>query len=54
MRNEVVQRPFQKGLIVLPSGDTTLRISPPLLIDEEQTDFAFDTLETIIASIEKG
>jgi 4-aminobutyrate aminotransferase len=54
IRNEVVQRAFQKGLIVLPSGDTTLRISPPLLIDEEQTDFAFGTLESIIVSIEKG
>jgi len=54
IRNQIVQLAFQKGLIVLPSGDTTLRISPPLLIDEEQTDFAFDTLESIITTIEKA
>ena len=54
IRNQIVQIAFQKGLIVLPSGDTTLRISPPLLIDEEQTDFAFDTLESIITTIEKA
>ncbi|HXZ18386.1 MAG TPA: acetyl ornithine aminotransferase family protein [Candidatus Acidoferrales bacterium] len=54
VRNQIVQMAFQKGLIVLPSGDTTLRISPPLLIDEEQTDFAFDTLESIIRGIEKA
>ncbi len=53
VRNQIVQQAFQRGLIVLPSGDTTLRISPPLLVDEEQTDFAFDTLESIITSIEK-
>ncbi len=54
VRDQIVQAAFQKGLIVLGAGQNSLRISPPLLIDEEQTDFAFDTLEAIIASIEKG
>ena len=53
MRNLIVQLAFQKGLIVLPSGDTTLRISPALLIDEEQTEFAFHTLEDCIREAEK-
>ena len=54
MRNEIVNRAFQKGLVVLGAGENTLRISPPLLIDQEQTDFAFDTLESIIATLEKN
>ena len=31
---------FHKGLLVLGAGENTLRLSPPLLIDEEQADFA--------------
>jgi len=53
LRNLIVQIAFQKGLLVLPSGDTTLRLSPPLLIDEEQTDFALRTLEDCIREAER-
>jgi len=52
LRNQIVQIAFHKGLVVLPSGDTTLRISPPLLIDEEQTEFALRTLEDCIREAE--
>ena len=44
---------FHKGLLVLGSGDTTLRLCPPLLIDEEQARFAVQTLDTCISEIEK-
>jgi 4-aminobutyrate aminotransferase len=44
---------FHKGLLVLGSGDTTLRLCPPLMIDEEQADFAVRTLDGIITEIEK-
>ena len=54
VRDQIVQLAFQKGLIVLPAGENTLRISPALLVDEEQTDFAFDTLEAIITTVEKA
>jgi 4-aminobutyrate aminotransferase len=48
LRNKIVQLAFQKGLLVLGSGETTIRFSPPLVIDEEQTDFAIRTLEECI------
>jgi hypothetical protein len=41
-------------LLVLGSGDTTLRLCPPLLIDEAQADFALDTLETCITELERS
>jgi 4-aminobutyrate aminotransferase len=44
---------FHKGLLVLGSGDTTLRLCPPLMIDEGQADFAVRTLDGIITEIEK-
>src|SRR5580658_5227534 len=53
LRNRIVQMAFHKGLLVLGSGDTTLRLCPPLMIDEEQADFAVRTLDGIITEIEK-
>jgi 4-aminobutyrate aminotransferase len=52
LRNQIVQLAFQKGLLLLGSGDTTLRICPPLVIDEEQAKFAVRTLDAIINEIE--
>jgi 4-aminobutyrate aminotransferase len=54
IRNRIVQTAFQKGLLVLGSGDTTLRLCPPLLIDEEQAEFALRTLDGIISEIEQS
>jgi 4-aminobutyrate aminotransferase len=52
IRNRIVQLAFQKGLLVLGSGDTTLRLCPPLMIDEEQADFAVKTLDASITEVE--
>jgi 4-aminobutyrate aminotransferase len=54
LRNKIVQMAFQKGLLVLGSGDTTLRICPPLMIDEEQAEFAVRTLDGIIGEVERS
>jgi len=54
LRNQIVQLAFQKGLLLLGSGDTTLRICPPLLIDEEQADFAVRTLDACITEAERA
>jgi 4-aminobutyrate aminotransferase len=54
LRNRIVQEAFLKGLLVLGSGDTTLRLCPPLLIDEAQVDFALKTLDGIISEVERG
>jgi 4-aminobutyrate aminotransferase len=54
LRGRIIQSAFQKGLLVLGSGDTTLRFCPPLLVDEEQADFAVRTVEECIREAEKG
>jgi 4-aminobutyrate aminotransferase len=54
LRNKLVQMAFHKGLLVLGSGDTTLRLCPPLLIDEAQADFALNTLDSCITELERG
>lgn len=54
LRNQIVENCFYKGLLVLGSGDTTLRLCPPLVIDEEQADFALNTLDRIITDVERS
>jgi 4-aminobutyrate aminotransferase len=53
LRNAIVDAAFRKGLLVLGAGENSLRLSPPLLIDEEQVDFALRTLEECIREAEK-
>jgi 4-aminobutyrate aminotransferase len=54
LRNRLIQAAFHRGLLVLGSGDTTLRFCPPLVIDEEQAEFAVRTLEECIREEEKN
>jgi 4-aminobutyrate aminotransferase len=54
LRDAIVNRAFHSGLLILGSGENTLRLCPPLVIDEEQADFAIRALEACIAEIEKS
>jgi 4-aminobutyrate aminotransferase len=54
LRDRIVQLAFNKGLLVLGAGENTLRLSPPLLIDEERADFAVRTLDACISEVEKA
>jgi 4-aminobutyrate aminotransferase len=53
LRDAVVSKAFHKGLLTLSAGENTIRMSPPLLIDEEQADFAIRTLEECFRETEK-
>ena len=52
LRGAIVDAAFHKGLLLLGAGENTIRLSPPLLIDEEQADFALRTLEGCIREAE--
>ena len=45
LRDAVVQRAFERGLLILGAGDNTIRLCPPLVISRDQCDFAMETLE---------
>jgi len=51
-REAIIDRAFEKGLLLLGAGENTIRIAPPLVIDEEQADFAARTLEECIREVE--
>src|ERR1700722_8850747 len=53
LRNTIVDLAFHKGLCILGAGENTIRLSPPLLIDEEQADFAVRILEECVSEAEK-
>ena len=53
LRSAIVDMAFHKGLLILGAGENSLRLSPPLIIDEEQADFAVRTLEECISEAEK-
>ncbi len=52
LRDKVVINAFHKGLLTLDSGENSIRISPPLVIDEEQADCALRILEESIRETE--
>jgi 4-aminobutyrate aminotransferase len=53
LRDAVINGAFHKGLLLLSAGENSIRMSPPLLIDEEQADCAVRTLEECFREAEK-
>ena len=54
LRDAVVDNAFHRGLLTLGSGENSIRISPPLIIDEEQADCAIRIMEESIREAEKA
>jgi 4-aminobutyrate aminotransferase len=50
LRNAVVMECFKRGLLVLGAGASTIRLSPPLVIDEEQADCASQIISEAITA----
>jgi 4-aminobutyrate aminotransferase len=44
---------FERGVLMLGCGETTIRLSPPLIITKEQADIALDVLEECIGIVDK-
>jgi 4-aminobutyrate aminotransferase len=48
LRNRLELMAFDRGVLVLEAGASSLRLSPPLILTKDQADFAIDTLEECI------
>jgi 4-aminobutyrate aminotransferase len=44
---------FRRGLIIQGAGTSTIRLSPPLVIDQEQCDFALKTLDEALGMVKR-
>jgi 4-aminobutyrate aminotransferase len=53
-RDRIVELAFERGILFLGCGPSTLRIAPPLIVSKEEADAAVDALEESIAIVSKG
>jgi 4-aminobutyrate aminotransferase len=53
LRNHLEALAFERGLMVLGCGETTLRLCPPLLINEYEATVALDILEESLSVVEE-
>jgi 4-aminobutyrate aminotransferase len=47
-RDMIVEKAFERGVLLLGCGPNTIRIAPPLIVSTEQADIALDVLEECI------
>jgi 4-aminobutyrate aminotransferase len=52
-RNRVETLAFERGLMLLGCGETSLRLAPPLIISKEEATVALDILEDALTVVEK-
>jgi 4-aminobutyrate aminotransferase len=53
LRNRVETLAFERGLMILGCGETSLRLSPPLVVSEQEASVALDILEDALSTAEK-
>ena len=51
-RDRIVQLAFERGILFLGCGPSTIRIAPPLVVTKDEADVAMDALEESIAVME--
>jgi 4-aminobutyrate aminotransferase len=52
LRDRIIYRAFTQGLLVLGAGENTIRLCPPLVIDEQQAEFAIRVIGESIREVE--
>jgi 4-aminobutyrate aminotransferase len=48
LRDRIVDLAFEKGLLILGCGETSLRLAPPLIVNRHEIEIALDILEDCI------
>ncbi len=51
-RDRIVEAAFERGILFLGCGPSTVRIAPPLVVTKDEADVAMDALEESIAVVE--
>ena len=52
LRNRVEEIAFEKGLIILGCGETSIRLCPPLIVSEDEAMVGLDILEDALTQVE--
>jgi 4-aminobutyrate aminotransferase len=53
LRNRVETLAFEKGLMILGCGETSIRLCPPLIVNEQEATVALDILEECLTQVEE-
>jgi 4-aminobutyrate aminotransferase len=53
-RDRIVEAAFERGVLFLGCGPSTIRIAPPLVVTKDEADVAMDVLEEAISMVEKS
>ena len=52
-RDRIVGLAFERGLLILGCGETSIRLAPPLIVNAEQAAIALDILEECVSKVEE-
>ena len=47
-RDRIVELAFERGLLILGCGETSIRLAPPLVVSREEAIVALDILEACV------
>jgi 4-aminobutyrate aminotransferase len=53
LRNRLETLAFERGLMILGCGETSIRLCPPLIVNEHEAAVALDILEDALTQVEK-
>jgi 4-aminobutyrate aminotransferase len=53
-RDRIVEHAFERGILFLGCGPSTVRIAPPLIVTKDEADAAMDVLEESIEIFSKN
>ena len=52
-RDRIVELAFERGLLILGCGETSIRLAPPLIVNEHEASIALDILEECVALVQR-
>ena len=53
-RNQIIQRCFERGLLILGCGISTIRFAPPLILKKKEAELALAIFEEALTAVESG
>jgi 4-aminobutyrate aminotransferase len=54
LRDRIVELAFERGLLILGCGETSIRLCPPLVVNQHEADVALDILEECLQVASRG
>ena len=53
LRDRIVEQAFERGLLILGCGESSIRLAPPLIVNEQQAEVALEMFEECVEQVEK-